>query len=69
MSVTEFNKVVDRVRAEFMEMPGLRLTVAQAARLWGLGLADCHRVIDALVRNAFLRRTEAGMVARVEDAT
>ena len=27
--------LVDRVRGEFMEMPGLQLTMAQAARLWG----------------------------------
>lgn len=26
----------DRVRGEFLEMPGLRLTMPQARRLWGL---------------------------------
>jgi hypothetical protein len=28
--------LVERVRAEFIEMPGLHLTLPQAARLWGL---------------------------------
>jgi hypothetical protein len=27
-----------RVRSEFLEMPGLRLTIHQAARLWSLAV-------------------------------
>src|SRR5262249_55425831 len=49
-----------RVRAEFLEMPGLRLTLPQAARLWGMDLAACEAVIARLVRAAFLRWTPAG---------
>ena len=56
--------VVRRVRAEFLEMPGLRLTFAQAMRLWGLGEDDCHQVIETLVRSCFLQRTETGEVVR-----
>jgi hypothetical protein len=37
-------------------MPGLRLTVAQAQRLFGLDAATCEQVIDALVNAAFLHR-------------
>ena len=33
-----FAVVVDRVRGEFVEMPGLELTLAQAVRLWTLGV-------------------------------
>lgn len=58
--------LVDRVRNEFLEMPGLRLTPAQAARLWGVDDASCHHVIAALVRAAFLRWTPTGMVVRSE---
>ena len=29
-------RILDRVQSEFLEMPGLRLTSAQAARLWSL---------------------------------
>jgi hypothetical protein len=38
-----------RVEAEFREMPGLRLTLPQAARLFGIEAARCERVLDALV--------------------
>ena len=57
---------VDRVRGEFMEMPGLQLTMAQAARLWGMEQAACKAVIDALVASSFLRWTPAGTIVRVE---
>ena len=57
--------VVSRVRSEFLEMPGLQLTVPQAARLWGLEHRDCHDVIETLVASAFLRWTPRGTVVRV----
>ena len=62
----EHSPLVERVRSEFIEMPGLRLTPAQAARLWGMDDASCHHVIAALVRAAFLRWTSGGMVVRSE---
>jgi hypothetical protein len=55
-----------RIRAEFLEMPGLRLTVRQASRLWGLEHTVCESVIDKLVASDFLRRTAAGLVVRNE---
>ena len=55
-----------RVRGEFNEMPGLRLTIAQAARLWGMDTAACRRIIDALVDAAFLRWTPDGTVVRCD---
>ena len=45
-----------RVRAEFQEMPGLRLTVRQAERLWGLAPEVCAQVVDVLVSRAVLKR-------------
>lgn len=62
----EFDRIVQRVRAEFLEMPGLRLTPRQARRLWGLDGEACHAVIEALVASAFLRRTSGGAVVRVD---
>ena len=56
----------ERIRGEFNEMPGLQLTIAQAARLWGMDQSACRRVIDALVEAAFLRWTPAGTVVRSE---
>jgi hypothetical protein len=63
-SAVEFDAVVRRVRAEFLEMPGLRVTVAQAARLWGLEATTCEAVIEALVHSHFLQRSTAGRVMR-----
>jgi len=59
-----FEEKLRKVRAEFMEMPGLRLTFEQAMRLWGFKEEECQRVIDALVRSCFLQRTETGEVVR-----
>jgi len=47
-------------------MPGLRLTPAQATRLWGLERDTCHAVIDSLVAAAFLRWAPGGTVIRAE---
>lgn len=44
-----------RVRAEYQEMPGLSLTVEQAARLFHLERERCARVLDALVADGALR--------------
>ncbi len=54
-----------RVTAEYREMPGLCLTVSQAARLWGLPPDVCCAVIDELVRQGVLRRTTKGTVVLV----
>jgi len=69
MSPGEFRAAVARVRAEFAEMPGLRLTPSQAARLMGLDQATCDCIIETLVQDQFLRRISAGLVARVEATT
>jgi hypothetical protein len=59
-----FAAVVDRVRSEFVEMPGMQLTLAQATRLWNLGADDCRAVIDALVDTGFLTWTPRRTVMR-----
>lgn len=59
----ELEAVVDRVRGEFNEMPGLRLTRDQAARLWGLDPPACDEVLNRLVAASFLRWS-AGKVMR-----
>ena len=62
----ELERIVYRIREEFREMPGLRLTPAQATRLWGLEPATCTAVIDRLVATAYLRWTPAGCVTRAD---
>ena len=62
----ELERIVYRIREEFKEMPGLRLTPAQATRLWGLEHDACREVIDRLVEASFLRWTASGAVTRTE---
>jgi hypothetical protein len=52
--------MIRRIRGEFLEMPGLTLTVPQAQRLWGLDPAFCHNLLNALVDAGFLVRTHEG---------
>lgn len=59
-----FAKTVDRVRADFLDMPGLELTMPQAVRLWCLGADDCRYVIDALVDAGFLKWTHKRTIVR-----
>ena len=62
----EHDAIVRRVRAEFQEMPGMKLTRRQAARLWGLDHAACDEVISRLVASAFLRLTPSGAITRAD---
>jgi hypothetical protein len=57
------------VQGEFLEMPGLRLTEAQARRLWGLDADSCGALLGALVDARFLFRTRDGAFMRREQAT
>jgi hypothetical protein len=56
--------VVRRIRGEFLEMPGLRLTAEQARRLWRLDQTACEAVLGALVDARFLARTRDGAFVR-----
>ena len=57
-----------RVQGEYIEMPGLRLTIAQAQRLWGLDRAMCDSLLGALVEAKFLFRTRDGAFVRADHA-
>jgi hypothetical protein len=56
--------LLHRIRGEFVEMPGLRLTLAQAQRLWGLDRTLCESLLHALVQASFLRETREGAFMR-----
>ncbi len=43
-------------------MPGLRLTIPQAARLWALESSTCTSVLQTLVEMRFLVRTRDAFV-------
>ena len=67
--VRENDDVLRRVQGEFMEMPGLRLTEAQARRLWALDEPSCNALLRALVDARFLFKTLDGSFMRVETST
>jgi hypothetical protein len=56
----DFVRLLEIVRAEYLEMPGLRLTGRQAQRLWALDGATCDRLLDMLESTHFLRRSPRG---------
>ena len=51
---------IERIDSEYREMPGLRLTLAQAARLWGLPGPQCRALLGALVEKGRLVETPDG---------
>lgn len=56
--------LIERIKSEYMEMPGLRLTTTQAARLWNLSVRTSERVMAALVERRFLIRDSRGAYRR-----
>ncbi len=60
-------RLLRRICGEYMEMPGLRLTAAQAQRLWGLDEPVCTNLLEFLVGARFLHLTRDGRFARLND--
>jgi Fic family protein len=50
------DEACQRIRSDYFELPGLKLTVVQAARLWGLGVDVATTLLDELVARGFLAR-------------
>jgi len=59
--------VLLRVQGEYRDMPGLKLTEAQAQRLLGIDYDTCVVVLSALIERRFLRRTADGLYVRAWD--
>jgi hypothetical protein len=64
MTLDEHSETVKLVKAEFLEMPGMRLTVAQAARLWHLDAEESELVLQTLVDTQFLIQTRNAYIRR-----
>jgi hypothetical protein len=56
--------LIDIVRAEYAEMPGLSVTPVQAARLWAVDRATCDEVFRRLIAMGVVRRTRRGTLVR-----
>jgi hypothetical protein len=64
--VTSLEPVLQRIRGEFHESPGLRLTHWQFQRLWNLDADQARLVIEQLVQTRFLRGARDGTFVRCE---
>ena len=53
-----------RIQSEYREMPGLKLTEAQARRLWTLDDETCRLALSTLLDRRFLKRTAWGSYVR-----
>ncbi len=52
--------LVDRIRAEYVALPGLKLTRDQACRLWAVDDEHCAAAFEILLAEGFLQRTGTG---------
>jgi hypothetical protein len=61
-------QLLDRIRAEFEEMPGMKLTIQQVQRLCGIvERAMCELVLESLVEADFLYVKADGSYVRRTD--
>ena len=56
--------LMEQVRAEYAEMPGLSITLPQAQRLWAVEQHTCQEALSRLVSRGVLRRTRNGRFIR-----
>ena len=68
MSSESRDDVLRRIRAEYAEMPGLRVTHEQAQRLWGLEARTCLDALEVLISTGFLCKTQTNQYARLTDS-
>jgi len=59
--------LLNRIRAEYLEMPGLRLTFQQVQRLCGIERPVCQMLLDSLVDAKFLYVKSNGHYALLTD--
>lgn len=55
-----WSALLGRIYAEFNEMPGLSLTLAQACRLFNVPESRCSRLLQHMVDGGLLRRRKDG---------
>ena len=69
MPTRSLDDVIRRICAEYTEMPGLRVTLEQAQRLWGLDAATCLDALERLIAAGFLCKTQTNHYARLTSGT
>jgi hypothetical protein len=64
MTTIALQTIVQNIRGEYLESPGLRLSAWQIQRLWNLDVSDCDVAVRMLVDARFLRVERDGTYAR-----
>ncbi|MGH9421638.1 MAG: hypothetical protein ACRD3J_16800 [Thermoanaerobaculia bacterium] len=57
-------RIVERIRAEFLEMPDMQLKIEQVQRPCGIDAATCHAIMDALVKTQVVSLKPDGRYVR-----
>ena len=67
MNVPVAAHILQRIKSEYTEMPGLALRPEQVQRLCGVDTASCQTVLEALVETGFLSKRSDGAYGRYPD--
>jgi hypothetical protein len=64
MDIMKVEDAAELIQMEYAEMPGLKLTLWQARRLWNLSDDLCARALATLTGSGFLTQTADGSYIR-----
>ena len=64
MPILQVEDAAELIQMEYAEMPGLKLTLWQARRLWNLSEDLCERALARLTASGFLTQTADGAYVR-----
>ena len=64
MNVPVAAHILQRIKSEYIEMPGLALRPEQVQRLCGVDGESCQTVLEALVETGFLSKRSDGAYGR-----
>ena len=61
------HRILERLRAEYLEMPGMKLKAHQVQRLCGIDQATCALILGELVKMGFLCLKADGTYVRLTE--
>ena len=64
MELADIREALHRIRMEYVEMPEMKLTLAQMRRLMNLPMDTCEVALATLVDSGFLVRRQDGAFVR-----
>ena len=69
MNDSDIDAAADLIRAEYAEMPGMRLTAAQVQRLCGVSSSACAEAVSRLVAEHSLVANSDGTFSRPSEGS